>query len=203
MAVGIRSQPYHDPMASRRHRRTWLKRLIWGGSIAGVVAAAGFSVHHWWPTISKHFQKATIAPVARTPIGTWCRGSGSDQTCQFFDASGTLWGSALPSSGPLLLLINDQRSDDASMSIPFDRILAATQGLLPLGLAAKTITLPDAEPGGLTVTLTKGYDLYFDGLGNIADQLQVLGIFLADRAKDPTFRPQYIDLRTPGRVYYK
>ena len=49
----------------------------------------------------------------------------------------------------------------------------------------------------------KGYDIIFDAGGDVADQLSVLTVFLADRAKDPAFAPQYIDLRTPGRVYYK
>jgi len=63
----------------------------------------------------------------------------------------------------------------------FSGILTAVDGLSQFNLAAKSVTLPDAEPGGITVTTTKGYDLYLDCARDVPDQLAVLGVFLADK----------------------
>jgi hypothetical protein len=86
-------------------------------------------------------------------------------------------------------------------------LLAAEWGLQELGLTVRLAVLPDAEPGGMRLSVTAGYDLLMDGFGDIADQLSTLEVFLADKANPPAggpaFHPLYIDLRTPGRIYYK
>lgn len=156
--------------------------------------------------VAKQYPHALAVTVTeRQPLGIWCRraGGGDDWTCRYVDRSGARWGQALPSSGTLLLLVKDERTDDILNAAFLSGILAALDGLAPLGLHARSVTLPDAEPGGITIATDKGYDLYLDALGDVADQFAVLGVFLADRAKDPAFAPQYLDVRTPGRVYYK
>jgi len=55
----------------------------------------------------------------------------------------------------------------------------------------------------MRIQLSAGYDLLFDVLGDMNDQLSTLAVFIADRAADLVFKPLYIDMRTPGRVYYK
>ncbi len=141
----------------------------------------------------------TVDVGDRKAVGVWCRG----QDCRLVDSTGTRWGAAMPSSGPLLLLFQDERqSDDLDVKF-FANIMAAVDGLPSLGLTVRTVTLPNAEPGGIRLATAKGYDLLMDAAGDVADQLSVLAVFLADRAKDPAFAPQYVDLRTPGRVYYK
>ncbi len=140
-----------------------------------------------------------IDVTERQPTGIWCRG----QECQFWDRSGGRWGNPFPSVGPLLLLVQDERSDAALSAGMFENLLAAVDALPQFGLRARSVRLPDGEPGGARITTDRKYDVYLDALGNIAEQLDALGIFLADKAKDVTFSPQYIDLRTPGRIYYK
>lgn len=146
-----------------------------------------------------------VAAAARVPVGVWCRrpGGGSEWACQLWDRTGARWGTAAPSVGPLLLLVNDERTDDDHDPRLLAGILAATDGLPALGLAARTVTLPDAEPGGIRILVDKKYELYLDALGGVAEQLDTLGIFLTDKANDSAFNPVYIDLRTPGRVYFK
>jgi len=140
-----------------------------------------------------------ITAAGRVPAGAWCRG----QDCSLWDRDGARWGTAAPSVGPLLLLVRDERTDDDRDSRLLAGILAATDGLPALGLAARTVILPDAEPGGIRILVDKKYELYLDALGGVAEQLDTLGVFLADRANDAAFNPVYIDLRTPGRVYFK
>ena len=100
-------------------------------------------------------------------------------------------------------MVNDQRSDDSLTPKFLSGILASIDGLSATGLKSRVVTLPDADPGGIRITTSKGYDVYMDALGDVADQLSTLSVFLADRSKDATFKPLYLDLRTPGRIYYK
>jgi hypothetical protein len=168
-------------------------------------AAVGAHLKDAFPAIAdvqvtkKYPHQLDITVAERKPLGLWCRG----QSCQLFDVTGARWGSALPSSGPLLLLVTDERADDGMDSQSFAGLTRALDGLPELGLKAKRVTLPNAEPGGIRIATSKNYDLLMDSIGDVDDQLAVLKVFLSDKAKDPAFAPQYIDLRTPGRVYYK
>lgn len=264
MAVPVRSQSYHDPMAGLRRRRALVKRaaiilasiailaiLIWLSYWSSVFAITEIRVEAGktsvnsdciassvnelldqkrfiifrprrnlamldvdaiatgllgeYPSISdiridKEYPHTLIVSVSeRHPAGQWCR----QDSCQLFDREGVRWGITLPSSGPLLLLVQDERGVDGLESSMLQGMLAAVDGLPKLGIAARKVILPDAEPGGIRIESSTGYQLYFDALGDVVDQLSVLTVFLADKAKDPAFSPQYIDLRTPGRVYYK
>jgi cell division protein FtsQ len=140
-----------------------------------------------------------IVARERVPIGAWCVG----ESCQYFDRSGARWGTAVPSRGPLLLLVRDERSDAAWDPRLFAGLMAVADGLPDMGVRPITLTFPDTAPGDMRVSVAAGYDVVFDALGNIQDQLATLRVLITDRAGDPGFRPAYIDTRTPGRVYYK
>jgi hypothetical protein len=165
------------------------------------VGVGGFMVWH-----SQEQSRPSTADEVRMPRGIWCTG----EVCEFWDTSGARWGRTVPSVGSLLLLVQDERMRDVQAEARtdgdariFSGILSAIEGIASLSLQAKFVTIPDAEPGGIRITLMSGYDLLIDAHGDVADQLSTLGVFLADRAKDPGFHPQYIDMRTPGRIYYK
>lgn len=197
MAVPIRSHPYHDRMHAKRQARAWVWRSIKGGLCLGLVGAAIWGASRLHIRLP-HGVAAIVPQIERQPVGTWCRPSG----CQFFDRSGVRWGTALQSSGPLLLLVQDQRASESAGVETALGILTAIHALPQLGLTAKEVTLTDAEPGA-AIVLAAGYSVYIDPLGDVADQMGTLALFLSDRAKDPAFAPAYIDLRTPGRVYYR
>jgi cell division septal protein FtsQ len=146
-----------------------------------------------WP----HTVRVTVAE--RVLAGAWCRGA----SCRYWDRSGARWGTAVPSVGPLLLLVVDERAEDSMDSAFLQGMLAAVDGTTPMGLKVRRIVLPDAEPGGVRLELAQGYELRMDALGDIADQLATLQVFLGEKAKDPIFRPVYLDLRTLGRVYFQ
>lgn len=133
----------------------------------------------------------------RTPIGTWCIGD----ECTYFDAGGARWGSAVPSRGPLLLLVRDERQPAEWDGRIFAGLKLTVDELPKLGLRPVILTFPNTAPGDLTIRVDKAYDIYFDALGDVADQLSTLAVYLADKASDSTWKPVYIDLRTPGRIY--
>lgn len=143
----------------------------------------------------------------RVPQGIWCRQvpdrSADDLQCRYWDRSGVRWGSAVPSVGPLLVMVRDERSEDTQDARLAAGLIAALDGLPRLGLAPRMLTLPDLEPGGLRVTINGGPEVLLDALADVQGQLDTLELLLADRAGDAAFRPAYIDLRTQGRVYYR
>lgn len=140
-----------------------------------------------------------VSVVEREPVGIWCRGD----ACRYYDRSGAQWGEAVPSRGPLLLLVKDERSSDEGTQAATQSLLAAAEGLGALGIRARWATLPDAAPGDMRITTDRSFELYMDAGGDIPDQLSTLGTLLSEKATDAAWAPGYIDLRTPGRVYYK
>ena len=161
-----------------------------------IIVGLGWAARHVsWPRGTR----TAVVETPRIPAGVWCR----QDSCQLWDRTGTRWGTAVPSVGTLLVMVNDQRSDDSLSPKFLAGLLAAIDGLATTGLKARIVTLPDAEPGGIRITTSRGFDVYMDALGDVADQLSTLSVFLADRSKDATFKPLYLDLRTPGRIYYK
>lgn len=140
-----------------------------------------------------------IRVTERIPFGVWCRGD----ACQYIDRTGARWGDAPRSRGTILLLIDDQQEDTLFDSRLFTSITTAADQLPEFGIRLAWVLLPDTAPGDMTVRTDIGFDLRFNAFGDMDDQLTTLAVFLADRAKDAAFHPQYIDLRTPGRVYYR
>jgi|GEM_PF-3428710 len=150
-------------------------------------------------SVSKSYPHTLQVQVhARVAVGTWCR----KDVCQYFDVSGKRWGIAIPSRGPLLVFVQDERSDSSDERV-FKGLMGAVGTLPSMGMYPRTITLQDGAPGDMRIQLSVGYDLLFDALGDMDDQLSTLSVFISDRASDPVFKPLYIDMRTPGRVYYK
>lgn len=139
----------------------------------------------------------------RQPIGVWC----FSQSCSYVDAEGTLWGQAVPSSGPLFLVVNDERAHPEVLrsadSEFFPVIRSVADELGNDNIAIRRIVIPADSFRTFTVQSPTGFDILFSLDSDIATQLDVLRIFLADKRNDPDFHPQYIDVRIDGRVYYK
>lgn len=151
-------------------------------------------------SVVKDYPHRIVVRVAeRIPFGIWC----AQDRCQYIDRTGAQWGDAPRSRGTLLLLIDDQRGDTTFDPRLFAGIIAATDQLPEAGIRIAWVVLPDAAPGDMTIRTDTGFDLRFNAFGDMEDQLTTLAVFLADRIKDTAFHPQYIDLRTPGRVYYR
>lgn len=161
--------------------------------IAGYGNIESVTLHKEYP------HSLEVIVTERVAFGVWCR---KDQ-CTYFDRTGARWGEAVPSRGPLLVRVQDERTDDQVPERLIRGMLEAIDGLPELGLRGMSLTLPDGSPGDLRITLDKRYNLLMDAYGDVADQLATLGVLLSDKAKDPAWAPLYIDMRTPGRAYYR
>lgn len=145
-----------------------------------------------------------IAVTERETAGIWCFVDG----CKYFDKEGVTWGEAAKSSGFLILVVDDLRSNMQEM----DRELLAgimliSERLKELNILVSKFTVPDNFIGDFKVLTSDGYELLFNMDSDIKEQLDVLEIFLAEKQNESPpaggFKPQYIDLRINGRVYYK
>lgn len=152
-------------------------------------------------TVTKEYpHKITINVTERHPVGTWCRPS----DCRYFDDSGTLWGKALRSSGSLLLTVDDMRDSDRTEKIEneyLEPVKKINDGLASINIKLNRIEIPPGKIGDIKIYTVSGYYLLLNNSSDIPGQLKILGILLEQ--KGDNFKPEYIDLRIDGRIYYK
>ncbi len=148
----------------------------------------------------KYFHALDVSGIERMPIGIWCRSDG----CKYFDEEGATWGKAIPSSGALLTVVQDNRQDAPEIDSEFfESFQLVTRRLPELGIALKYIEIPSDVLNEFRIHTGAGYYIAFALDSNVARQLEVLRIFLENKKGDPSFHPEkYIDLRIDGRVYY-
>src|SRR3989344_364693 len=139
----------------------------------------------------------------RSPLGTWCFG----HKCFFFDKSGKLLEEASPSSGYLLMNVQDenhegeiQKSIDAKF---FNPALLTHSGLNRIGVKVQSIVIPKVHGTELHAVTSTVSQVLFSLEFPIQDQIETLEVFLADKNTDQDFSPSRLDLRIAGRVYYK
>ena len=147
-----------------------------------------------------------IDVIERTTVGIWC-----STGCKYFDEEGSVWGSATKSSGSLVIVVEDMRQEkdtvQESLSQGDSGILAdvmlISKQLKEMDIFINKFTIPDKFIGDFNALTSGGYELLFSADSNIKEQVEVLEIFLKEKRGDPDFKPQYIDLRINGRIYYK
>lgn len=147
----------------------------------------------------------TLNFLERKPAGIWCFGDDGSAllttSCSYFDESKTLWGESAKSSGFIFLTIEDRRKkEDRQIDDEFfNPIMEVAKNMTG---EIKNIIIPENSFNEFRAYTSKYY-IIFSVEADIKDQLDVLKIFMNDKAKTPDFHPQYIDLRIDGRVYYK
>ena len=148
----------------------------------------------------------------REMAGIWCFSLPSpeeaDGGCRYFDMEGNLWGEAARSSGFIVLNVSDLRPDIKTIDFGLlATIIFTSNRLKEMDILVSKFTIPKNFIGNFSATTSSGYELLFSTDFDIGEQLKVLEIFLAEKQNDPWsvggFKPQYIDLRINGRVYYK
>ena len=146
----------------------------------------------------------------RKPAGIWCFTSISSvqaNGCSYFDDEKVLWGQPSKSSGFIFLTVDDHRlrKDSASgggQTIDEEFFRPIMETAKSLAGQIKNIVIP-ADSFSEFQIYTAEYYIIFTIESDIQNQLDVLRIFLKEKSKDSSFRPQYIDLRIDGRVYYR
>ena len=158
-----------------------------------------------------------ISIVERETAGVWCftesgltRSTNSGQAtlttnCRYFDKEGVIWGEATESLGFLILNVKDMRRLDkqAIDSGLLATIMFVSDRLKEMDILVSRFIVPEDFFGDFKAQTSRGYELLLSIDSNIKEQLEALQIFLAEKQKEPEFKPQYIDLRINGRVYYK
>lgn len=149
----------------------------------------------------------------REAAGIWCfldDGSNPFTTnCRYFDKEGNTWGEAAKSSGFLILNVDDNRRLNEKK--PDTALLAGMTFILSrlkeINIFVRKFIIPENFIGDFRALTSENYDLIFSADSDIAKQLEVLKIFLAEKRDSSSaavgFNPQYIDLRINGRIYYK
>ena len=141
-----------------------------------------------------------INVTERITAGIWC----FEDNCKYFDAEGNTWGETAKSSGFLILSVEDLRRDskDIDMGLLGEMILIS-EHLKEIDIFVNKFIIPENYIGDFDVLTSKDYKLIFSIDSDIEEQLEILDIFLAEKQKEPEFKPQYIDLRINGRIYFK
>ncbi len=190
--------------------------LMWPSVIAPNVLASQPQIAH--ATLTKDYgAHAIVITVAeRQPFAIWCLmppGAATDamagwgnESCYWFDRTGTLFAPTFDTEGDLLLAVHDYSENDPKLGdqILPDRFLQNFLGILdvlrPSGLRIKEVRLNDLGLEEIQVTTYNGPSIYFSlrfpPTGTLAG--------LQDAMGKPGFdKLQYVDFRTQGRMYYQ
>jgi len=174
----------------------------------------------------KYFNTLKIMATERQAEGVWCfnlldsvqiKSFVASPDCRYFDYGGVTFGQAIQSSGVLLLNVDDLRIQSASVSLSAvdPSFLKAIQTVVPAlidwDVKVKKITIPAETYTEFDIqvsdsALSSGandYILKFNLDSDLVNQLDVFRIFRNQKMIESTLRPQYIDLRFDGRVYFK
>ncbi|MEK9158335.1 MAG: hypothetical protein AAB638_04120 [Patescibacteria group bacterium] len=156
-------------------------------------------------SVNKNYPHALyVSGKERQAEGVWC----VQNNCRFFDHEGIAWGEAAPSSGFLLLSIEDMRLASGSLPSSVDsRFLKAIQVVVP-SLSAqqikiKKIIIPADSFTEFNALTSEGYTIIFSLDSDIVGQLDAYRIFRDQKLKDIEPKPSYIDLRFDERIYFK
>ncbi|HXV26604.1 MAG TPA: FtsQ-type POTRA domain-containing protein [Candidatus Paceibacterota bacterium] len=168
---------------------------------AAILAAfpeiSGVRVHRRWP------HEIEVAVTERQPVGTWCRTTEQTRPCYYFDGEGVIWGTAVPSSGTILLGVRDERPEGDIQKELLGAILDIAEMLRELDLGVRQVLVGRGPLSELRVSVTAGFDIMYSLEHDIRAQSGVLEVFLADRRAAGSFTAEYVDLRVPEKVFYK
>ena len=157
-----------------------------------------------------YFHTIKVTATERQAAGVWCFDSSAPiPDCRYFDSGGITFGHAIQSSGVLLLNIDDMRVQSASVSLATvdSRFLKAIQIVVPVftsqNVKVKNITIPVGTYTELDILVGENYIIKLSLDSDIQSQLDIFRIFRDQKITNGGLRPQYVDLRFDGRVYFK
>jgi len=156
----------------------------------------------------------TASVTERIPLAIWCEMPGTDangnpsgdESCFWFDNTGTLFQKAFDTEGSELFAIHDYTGDRQGFGekilpdIFVPNILSILGTLKASGLIVKEIALNDLSLEEVDASIYNGPTLYFSLRFSAADILPVLQQIIGNQNFNSL---QYVDFRTENRVYYK
>jgi hypothetical protein len=167
-------------------------------------------------SISKNYfsHSVAVSVTERQPFAIWCEmpkigESGNpitDESCFWFDKTGTIFEKAFDTQGSALYAIHDysQTGLGLTQKILPDAFIADFMSILDVirqsGTTIKEVALKNLNLQELDVSTYGGPDVYFSLRFSAANDLPVLQSLMAK----PNFKTlQYIDFRVENRAYYK
>lgn len=155
----------------------------------------------------KYFYGLNLVFKARQARGIWCYSKLPD--CLVFDNFGVGFeefkNSTLPDNW---LAIEDYQTPQPALgqkvaSANYFGLLATVEKLTKqIGLLWSGLIIP-AEPLRINLKTSEGWLAYFSLNSNLEEQFNNLRFFLTQQSPEERLVWQYVDLRVPGRVYYK
>lgn len=143
-----------------------------------------------------------VSAGVREALGVWCRPLSRNGECFFFDDE-RIWGSAIPSRGTLMITVMDEHPEGAPYAELVADIRMLSDGIAALDLNVSRVVLPAGPLNEIHIETTEGYPILFSRSTDLQEQLEVLEVFLSERRTNGAFVPEYIDVRVPGKVYFK
>jgi hypothetical protein len=186
----------------------WPKMLA-AADVALVPQLAGVSLQE-----NYGYHTLTAVVTEREPLAIWCLMPGTDtagdpsgdESCFWFDESGTLFQKAFDTEGSELFAVHDYAQTGLGIGgkiLPdlfVGNMLSILDAIQASGLTAKEIALRDLALEEVDVSTYGGPTLYFSLRFSAMEDLSVLQA-LAQRSDFNSL--QYIDFRTENRAYYK
>ncbi len=159
------------------------------------------------------FNGLTIKFEKRIPVGIWCHPMGDHpegDDCYYFDKEGTIFKEAPITEGGLILKIQDSEKKEISLG---DRAMNAEQLKFITDfnnnfIENSRIKIMEFKIGpsadfDLTAVTADGWLIYLDQKQNPALAANNLFTILNEVIKNKFSDLEYIDLRTPSRIFYK
>jgi hypothetical protein len=200
--------------------------LAWPSSVASTVLAQEPELAS--ATLEKDYgaHEIVLSVVERKPLAIWCVmgqsvsgtisaaavsgtvaiGSLPDESCYWFDETGTVFAPTFDTEGDLLSAVHDYSEADLTLG---GKILPErfTQNMLSIlsvlrasGLRLKEVRLNDIGLEEIQATTYDGPDVYFSLRFPADGTLTALQNLMA---KSGFGKLQYVDFRTEGRMYYQ
>lgn len=140
----------------------------------------------------------------RVQLGIWC-----NLNCYYFDKEGTAFAETPQTEGSLILKIEDESKNNVSLG---DRVLSDEQITFITAVNNKInddgklkilkFKINSSFSTDLEAVTDKNWSIYFNGKQDPAAAVSNLFTVLKEAVKN-TNNLEYIDLRIPGRVFYK
>src|SRR3989344_2360847 len=158
----------------------------------------------------KYPHTVKVSLDGKTALGIWCFGEKSSGGCFYFDKNGIAFETSADSDGPLLLRVEDEKSQFEKLGQavtdkePLAFILSIRPELEKIKIDIKKITIPLDEDFRVDAETTEGWKIYFSVRDDLKSQVNSLNVFLAQKiSSEKRSILQYIDVRIPNRAYYK